>query len=308
MPPVSRKRRVVVDEAEEDGSEEELEPSTQRRRGRRAPVSDESSEEEAENGDVEEEVGEEMDMDVGDGNSQDQVVKKFVRYALACEYSRQPIARVGIREKVLLKRRGTFNRVFDAAQKQLRTKFGVEMVELPLKEKVTLKERRAAQKSSGNAKQTQSYILRSILPPEYRTPTIMPPSVVPSSSTEGSYVGFYTVIISLIQLNGGTLAEPKLDRYLKRMNADVNMPMEKTEVVLQKMIKQGYLIKIKDRVGDEEITEWMVGSRGRVEVGNRGIQGLVSEVYGDTAPDDLRKRMHRSLGMEVPDTRDREEP
>lgn len=46
-----------------------------------------------------EEVGyDEMDLD-GQADSQDQVVKKLVRYALACEFQRIPIKRVGISEK-----------------------------------------------------------------------------------------------------------------------------------------------------------------------------------------------------------------
>jgi hypothetical protein len=40
------------------------------------------------------------------------------------------------------KHKAPFKQVFDAAQTQLRKKFGMEMVELPLKEKITLKERR----------------------------------------------------------------------------------------------------------------------------------------------------------------------
>jgi len=65
------------------------------------------------------------------------------------------------------------------------------------------------------------------------------------------------------------------------------------------MIKQGYIIRISDKSGDEETIDWRVGPRGKVEIGNKGIQGLVNEVYGDSAPDDLEKRIHRSLGMEV---------
>jgi hypothetical protein len=38
-------------------------------------------------------------MEVGGEESQDQVVKKMVRYALACEYQRIPIKRTGIAEK-----------------------------------------------------------------------------------------------------------------------------------------------------------------------------------------------------------------
>jgi hypothetical protein len=38
-------------------------------------------------------------MEVDGEGSQDQVVKKMVRYALACEYQRLPIKRAGIAEK-----------------------------------------------------------------------------------------------------------------------------------------------------------------------------------------------------------------
>jgi hypothetical protein len=43
---------------------------------------------------------------------------------------------------VIGKQRGAFKRTFEAAQKQLRSKFGMEMVELPAREKVTMKEKR----------------------------------------------------------------------------------------------------------------------------------------------------------------------
>jgi hypothetical protein len=38
-----------------------------------------------------------------------------------------------------MKQRVPFKRVFDQAQKQLRLKFGMEMIELPVKEKTTTK-------------------------------------------------------------------------------------------------------------------------------------------------------------------------
>ena len=40
-----------------------------------------------------------MDVDGDEADSQDQVVKKLVRYALACEYQRMPIKRANITEK-----------------------------------------------------------------------------------------------------------------------------------------------------------------------------------------------------------------
>jgi hypothetical protein len=43
---------------------------------------------------------------------------------------------------VLGKQHRAFKRVFSAAQKQLKSKFGMEMVELPQREKATLKAKR----------------------------------------------------------------------------------------------------------------------------------------------------------------------
>ena len=43
---------------------------------------------------------------------------------------------------VIVKQRGRFKRTFDLAQEALRMKLGMEMVELPVREKVTMKERR----------------------------------------------------------------------------------------------------------------------------------------------------------------------
>ena len=107
------------------------------------------------------------------------------------------------------------------------------------------------------------------------------------------------MIISLISLFGqdGRLSEAKLDNYLKRMNVDINMPMDRTEATLQKMIRQGYLVKIKESNNGDEIVDWMVGPRGKVEVGNNGVKGLVEEVYGNDAPEDLAERIRSSLGL-----------
>lgn len=139
MPLISRKRRVVEDDAEDGVVPEEEVRNTQRRR-RGPPPSDDPDKEE-ENGDNQ--ARDEIELDAHGGeDSQDQLVKKLVRYALACEYSRQHIKRDGIREKVFGKHKAPFQQVFGEAQIQLRNKFGMEMVELPLKEKITLKERR----------------------------------------------------------------------------------------------------------------------------------------------------------------------
>lgn len=77
---------------EEEESEEEA-PQTQRRRCE--PPSDESDEEEEQ----EEENVEDGDADGVEGD--EVLVKKFVRYVLACEYQRMPIRRAAILEKGL---------------------------------------------------------------------------------------------------------------------------------------------------------------------------------------------------------------
>jgi hypothetical protein len=71
------------------------------------------------------------------------MVKKLVRLALSSEYSRLPIRRTDISAKVLGEQGSRqFKAVFEAAQKVLRTKFGMEMTELPGREKVTIHQRR----------------------------------------------------------------------------------------------------------------------------------------------------------------------
>lgn len=71
------------------------------------------------------------------------MMKKLVRLALSCEYSRIPIRRTDISTKVLGET-GTrqFKVVFERAQHELRTKFGMQMEELPSREKFTISQRR----------------------------------------------------------------------------------------------------------------------------------------------------------------------
>lgn len=190
----------------------------------------------------------------------------------------------------------------------------MEMVELPVKEKITMKDKRskfplvapiiganvvsAAQKVKGTSKAPSSYILTTTLPSAYRTPEIMPPSIIGSVEEEAAYTGLCTMVVSIIALSPGkSIPDSKLDHYLARLNANKNMPMDKTENVLKKMSNQGYITKVVDRSGDEETVDWVVGPRGKMEVGNRGVLGLVMEVYGDSAPDDLPERLSRSLGI-----------
>jgi hypothetical protein len=127
-PPTQGKRRRVQDEEEDD------EP--RRRQSRRQDDSED-------NDDFDEDVDGDVEMGGANFSDEAQLVKKLVRYALACEHSRTPIRRDGIREKVLGNHARMFKRVFDGAQVHLRQVFGMEMTELPLKEKRTLKEKQS---------------------------------------------------------------------------------------------------------------------------------------------------------------------
>ena len=121
----------------------------------------------------------------------------------------------------------------------------------------------------------------------------------------------------MILLNGGSLPEQKLERYLKRTNADTYTPVDRTDRFLQRLCKEGYLIRNREMEGGEEIIEYMVGPRGTVEVGVRGVAGLVREVYGrqgivegnDSTPaeraqmEEFESRLARSLGIRRPEAR-----
>lgn len=102
----------------------------------------------------------------------------------------------------------------------------------------------------------------------------------------------------------------KLESHLKRLNIDVNMPMDTTQNILKRMATHGYIVKVVDRTADDETIEWMVGARGMAEIGKRGAKRFVEEVYGGNAPEDLAKRLQRSLGLQniSVDTQPEDEP
>ncbi|KAN0070169.1 MAGE family domain containing protein [Elaphomyces granulatus] len=237
----------------------------------------------------------------------DVMVKKLVRLALASEYSRLPIRRADISAKVLGEQGSRqFKSVFDQAQNVLKVRFGMELTELPGREKITITQRRAAQRIEKPSTASKSWSLTSTLPEAYRIPKILPPTKAPSSSHESTYVALYTFLVTIITLSGGAIPEQRLDRYLKRTNADSYTPIERTDRLLQRLCKDGYLVRNREIDGGEEIVEYMVGPRGKIEVGEAGVAGLVREVYGRTDPDedapgqneeadDFEKRLERSL-------------
>ncbi|KKA25464.1 hypothetical protein T310_0488 [Rasamsonia emersonii CBS 393.64] len=277
---------------------------------RRRMDSEEEEEEEEENDD---ESAASSDGETRTPSNIDMMVKKLVRLALASEYSRLPIRRTDISAKVLGEQGSRqFKTVFDQAQRVLRSRFGMQMVELPGKEKVTISQRRAAQRvEKPSTTSNKSWILTSTLPAPYRSPEILPPTKAPSSFSDSTYTAIYTFLISVITLSGGSIAEQKLERYLKRTNIDMYTPIDRTDRLIQRLCKDGYLVRNRETDGGEEVIEYMVGPRGKIEVGESGVAGLVREVYGRPDPtttgearngtqeneeeDEFERRLERSL-------------
>jgi hypothetical protein len=129
----------------------------------------------------------------------------------------------------------------------------------------------------------------------------MPPSIIGNVEDEATYIGICSVIVTIIALSSnGTMGDAKLKQHLTKMNLEQNAAgLGKTEDLLKKMCTQGYINKVMEKSTDEETIDWKVGQRGKVEIASKGIRGLVLEVYGENAPEDLDKRLQRSLGMEI---------
>ena len=172
----------------------------------------------------------------------------------------------------------------------------------------------AAQRAEKSSSSNKSWILCSVLPQAYRAPEIIPPTKTSSSATESTYTALYTFIVAVIMLNGGSLPEQKLDRYLRRTNADSYTPIDRTDRLLQRLCKEGYIVRNREMDGGEEVIEYMVGPRGKTEIGARGVADLAREVYGyhssrhQTAGGDgedveseraeeFESRLERSLGL-----------
>jgi melanoma-associated antigen len=189
----------------------------------------------------------------------------------------------------------------------------MELVELPSREKADLKSRRqlASQgaKALAASSSSKSWILVSILPEKYRTDPeiVIPTNAGGSKEAEASYTALYSFVISVIYLNNGVLPEAKLERYLKRVNAETYTTVGATDKVLARMVKEGYIEKRRDTSNGEENIEWVVGPRGKVEVGVKGVTGLVKGVYGFQGKEDdadmadeeeeLDRKLRRSLGI-----------
>jgi DNA-binding PadR family transcriptional regulator len=139
---------------------------------------------------------------------------------------------------------------------------------------------------------------------KFRTPDILNPPSAPTPAHEGTYTAIYTVLISLISLSGGSLPDAKMERYLTKLGMQDNTPVqdyEKTEKLQKRLEKDGYIVRVKESTGTgEDDVYWLVGPRGKIEVGDTGVRGLTKAVYGeldDKEDEELERKIERSLGL-----------
>jgi hypothetical protein len=157
----------------------------------------------------------------------------------------------------------------------------------------------AAQKNEkASTTSSNSYVLTSTLPSKYRTPEILLPPAAPSVEQESHYTGLYTFVVSLIYFSGGSLSEAKLMRYLRRGNAETNTPIDSTDKVLQRMIKDGYINRVKDNSTGEELVDFYVGPRGKVEIGPEGSSEFAKMVWGEEGQEDLQARLEKTFALQ----------
>ena len=119
-------------------------------------------------------------------------------------------------------------------------------------------------------------------------------------------MGLYTLLIALITLSGGEMRDAKFHQFLDRLNIATNVPSnnpnnrhqpsEPTEIALQRMIRQGYLVKQVSGEENEDVN-WYVGPRGKVEVDNEAVAAVVRRVYGNAGGVMLEKQLGNSLGV-----------
>lgn len=300
MPKTLKRRSEALNNTRDDTPDDGHPPP--RRRQRSASTSSAASSASGADADADADA----DSTQAPGSSHDTHVKKLVRLSLAGEYSRTPIRRTDISAKVFHNSNSrSFKRVFDDAQTILRATFGMQLVELPSREKTSLKDRRAATtQTKASASTSKSWILISILPAAYRQAAIVQPARHPTLEAESTYTALYSFVLSLIYLNKGALPDGKMERYLKRVNIESYTPLGSIEKLMQRMAKEGYVEKRRDTSSGEEVVEWVPGPRGRMEIGAQGVADMVQRVYAGaeadgeiTEQEELTKKLERSLGI-----------
>ncbi|KAI9594706.1 MAGE family-domain-containing protein [Syncephalis fuscata] len=227
-------------------------------------------------------------------------VKDFVRLALCSERRRVPLKRGDISEKVLMEHSRAFQLIYERAQIQLREVFGMELIELPTKEKSHKIGVSASRRAVVNREKTSSntFILRSILPKELRRENLI------DWREDTAFYGFTLTVLSLIYVNERRLTEDQLRPLLKRLGVtDRTHPqLESLDAALLRMSKIKYLDRLvigPDSQAEPSAIEYRWGPRAKVEVAEEELIDFITEIFGEQAPAGLAESAKRASGANV---------
>ncbi|KAJ3213390.1 hypothetical protein HDU67_002922 [Dinochytrium kinnereticum] len=213
----------------------------------------------------------------------DRQVKAIVRFALCAETKRTNIKKDDLVKRVDNSR--AFQAIFERAQERLRMLFGVELVNLPVRERKTgPKDGLSSQSSKSN-----SYVLRSVLPPEETEDMAI-------ATSELSYTVLLCVTLSVICASGQTMPEESLRKYLKKFEGSLEESYGSVLDLIELFVKEGYLGKVKgQRVGSEfESFDVFWGPRAKVEFGGDSLISFLTEVFPQLSVDAIKIAVQRA--------------
>ncbi|KAG4300768.1 hypothetical protein PCANB_002873 [Pneumocystis canis] len=225
------------------------------------------------------------------------MVKNFIRLILALEHTRTPIKKEDIAKKVLLPSHSrSFAIVFKKTQEKLRNIFGMELVELPCKNRYkhmsTFQLRRnnnsQTQTSSSATQSNKSWILCSILDPKYSNLIFETPTI-----KESVFSGIVMIILSFIVMNNGIISEELLKKHLSHLQIDNNIPNGDLDKTLKEMVKKGYIERIEEDTTSmsekEKSYAYFLGQRGKTEIDSQRLATFIEKIHGDTSPQHLKQ-------------------
>ncbi|KAA3468149.1 melanoma-associated antigen 8 isoform X1 [Gossypium australe] len=197
----------------------------------------------------------------------DKLVAEVVRYILFKTHQNSgcPIKREELSQLVTknYRHRSLPAYIINEAKAKLSTIFGYELRELQRSRPSSTNHSRLSQQSGVDAK---SYVIISQLPAEVYKKYV-------EDVNTSHLTGFTFVVISIVQLAGGKIAEDNLWHHLKRMGlheTDENHPvLGNVKQVLETLVQQRYLQK--DKVSGPEGTTLFY------ELAERALDGTVSE-------------------------------
>ncbi|KAJ3126920.1 hypothetical protein HK098_006960 [Nowakowskiella sp. JEL0407] len=220
-----------------------------------------------------------------DFKEQELWVKKMVRLALFNERKKVPLRRQDILKNVLGDNSKPYHAVLKRANDHLQRLFGLEIVEVSVRHRKPAASKRGGKKATTDKSGSNSYILRSTLPPESR------PQNISWDGEENARV-ILLIILSLIHVSSGsTLNEERLKSHLKSLHfsmdteyPDFMTPRATTgrsiSVLMAHWCKVGYLDKVKNADPDVDALDYVWGPRAKIEVSTADLANFIVQVQG----------------------------